>query len=117
MLLLSVGRVAFILLYFVDISVQQSSAHWEALNATVQGRLVHGIPLARPCFKLGNGTGGDFDAEECTIIIQDYLNECKDYHFSVESCVCDKAFLPSCSNEYFLRVYECNSLLFLDKSI
>lgn len=72
---LPIGRLAFFLLYLADISLQQSSAHWDELNATVQGRLVRGIPLARPCFKLANGTGGDFNPDECSIVIQDYLNE------------------------------------------
>lgn len=72
---LPIGRLAFFLIYLVELSLQQSSAHWDELNATVQGRLVRGIPLARPCFKLANGTGGDFNADECSIVIQDYLNE------------------------------------------
>lgn len=72
---LPIGRLAFFLIYLVDLSLQQSSAHWDELNATVQGRLVRGIPLARPCFKLANGTGGDFNADECSVVIQDYLNE------------------------------------------
>lgn len=68
--------LAFLFIYLVDFSVQQSSAHWDVLNATVQGRLVRGIPLARPCFKLANGTGGHYNADECSNIIHGYLNEC-----------------------------------------
>lgn len=63
-------------MYLVDISVQQSITQWDALNATVQGRLIRGVPFARPCFQLTNQTGGSFYGDECSIVIQDYLNEC-----------------------------------------
>lgn len=70
------GRLTFLFIYLVDISVEQSSTQWNALNATVQGRLIRGVPFARPCFQLTNQTSGTFDADKCSIVIQDYLNEC-----------------------------------------
>ncbi|EIM79523.1 FAD-binding domain-containing protein [Stereum hirsutum FP-91666 SS1] len=69
------GRLTFLFIYLVDISVEQSSTQWNALNATVQGRLIRGVPFARPCFQLTNQTSGTFDADKCSIVIQDYLNE------------------------------------------
>jgi hypothetical protein len=48
---------------------------WQALNATVKGRLHVGIPYARPCFSLaGNNTGGTANAAECAAVQKNYLN-------------------------------------------
>ncbi|KAJ7582378.1 FAD-binding domain-containing protein [Mycena floridula] len=48
---------------------------WLALNATVQGRLSHGIPFARPCFQqAAPGTLGNFSAEGCATVTESYLD-------------------------------------------
>lgn len=116
MLLLSVGKVALILLYFVDISVQQSNTHWDALNVTVQGRLVRGIPLSRPCFMLSNGTGGDFDAEECSIVIQNYLNECTNHDFLFNRACVLKRFFEAVRMNTFSAYMNVN-IYYPDESI
>lgn len=69
-----VVRVAFVAIYLVVVSMQQPLSPWDALNITVQGRLVRGIPFARPCFQLSNGTGGYFDPEACSTVTQTYLD-------------------------------------------
>ncbi|KAJ7580103.1 FAD-binding domain-containing protein [Mycena floridula] len=48
---------------------------WLALNATVQGRLSHGIPFARPCFQqAAPGTLGNFSTEGCATVTETYLD-------------------------------------------
>jgi hypothetical protein len=55
-----------------------NSPAWDALNTTVGGRLVQGIPFARSCFPLvSNDTGGNFDEQECDAVKSDYLDHCK----------------------------------------
>lgn len=49
-----------------------SSAQWNSLNTTVQGRLLRGIPFARPCYELVSDVEGQADAQECSSIIQGY---------------------------------------------
>ncbi|KAJ7306794.1 FAD-binding domain-containing protein [Mycena albidolilacea] len=52
-----------------------NSPAWGALNTTVGGRLVQGIPFARSCFPLvSNDTGGNFDEQECDAVKSDYLD-------------------------------------------
>lgn len=91
----STGQLAFLLIYLVDISIQQSSAQWDALNVTVQGRLVQGVPFARPCFQLTNGTGGEFNSDECSVVIQDYLDEGIAMSLFIFFCVVAKVPFPS----------------------
>lgn len=98
-------------MYLVDISVQKSSTQWDALNATVQGRLIRGIPFARPCFRLSNQISGSFDAGECSVVIQDYLNECIVFLFiHVFTHVYSHLFSSqSRSGRHFLCIYERQS--------
>ncbi|KAJ7577455.1 FAD-binding domain-containing protein [Mycena floridula] len=54
---------------------QPDAAKWAALNATVQGRLINGIPFARSCFQqAAPGTLGSFNAERCETVKDHYMD-------------------------------------------
>ncbi|KAH8108810.1 FAD-binding domain-containing protein [Phellopilus nigrolimitatus] len=46
---------------------------WQALNASVDGRLFQGTPFSRSCFPLAAGTDGKFDADECSDVMSTYV--------------------------------------------
>ncbi|KAJ7587590.1 FAD-binding domain-containing protein [Mycena floridula] len=55
--------------------IQPSAAQWRALNTTVQGRLINGVPFARPCFpKAASGVLGNFSAAQCASVQENYLD-------------------------------------------
>ncbi|SCZ90958.1 BZ3500_MvSof-1268-A1-R1_Chr1-3g02421 [Microbotryum saponariae] len=46
---------------------------WTQLNASVQGRLARGSPMARSCFlQAGSQVAGSFDANQCATVQQNY---------------------------------------------
>ncbi|KAJ7641178.1 FAD-binding domain-containing protein [Roridomyces roridus] len=48
---------------------------WTQLNSTVGGRLVRGIPYARPCFaRVGPGVSGSKNGAACAVVQADYVN-------------------------------------------
>lgn len=47
-----------------------STSSWSTLNATVDGRLIHNQPIARPCYQ-----GADYDAARCQEISADWADE------------------------------------------
>ncbi|GAP82512.2 putative isoamyl alcohol [Rosellinia necatrix] len=50
----------------------QSRAEWDALNATVNGRLRVNTPLALPCFSFYNGSPTGANEESCAAIRENY---------------------------------------------
>ncbi|KAI5118822.1 hypothetical protein M0805_009400 [Coniferiporia weirii] len=66
-------KVIFSILHIVTLSAALAfPADWQALNASVEGRLFQGTPYSRPCFSSARRTGGVFDSEECTLIQNNY---------------------------------------------
>ncbi|KAI0002391.1 FAD-binding domain-containing protein [Xylariaceae sp. FL0662B] len=54
-------------------AIAQGQAEWDALNATVNGRLHVNTPLALPCFSSYNGKPVDRDDEACAAIRGGYI--------------------------------------------
>ncbi|CAE6541699.1 unnamed protein product [Rhizoctonia solani] len=51
------------------------SAEWDALNATVNGRLARGVPFSRACFSsVGINVTGTESKDECTVIQEGYAS-------------------------------------------
>ncbi|KAJ7590278.1 FAD-binding domain-containing protein [Mycena floridula] len=66
--------------------VQPDFSKWLALNATIQGRLINGIPFARPCFQqAAPEILGTFNAEACETVKEHYLDH---RNYAPVSCVC-----------------------------
>ncbi|KII94006.1 hypothetical protein PLICRDRAFT_171694 [Plicaturopsis crispa FD-325 SS-3] len=51
-----------------------STSKWNALNATLEGRLRRGLPLSSACFSKVNGHNTSIDDSECTTVQQSNLN-------------------------------------------
>lgn len=50
------------------------SITWDALNATVGGRLHRGEPYAKACFAIYNGAAVERDVEVCTEVQKVYFD-------------------------------------------
>ena len=46
-----------------------NDAHWKLLNKTVGGKLIRGVPLARPCF------GPNINDTTCAEVTQNWLGQ------------------------------------------
>ena len=53
------------------------SDKWATLNESVGGRLLSGVPFARPCYAKYEGLVSGVEAEECAQVRGAYRNECK----------------------------------------
>lgn len=47
---------------------------WDALNATVSGRLYRGVPYAKACFSTFNGESMSVDDEACSVMQKEYFD-------------------------------------------
>ncbi|KAF8176027.1 FAD-binding domain-containing protein [Pholiota molesta] len=47
---------------------------WDALNATVSGRLYRGVPYAKACFSTFNGESMTVDDEACSVMQKEYFD-------------------------------------------
>lgn len=54
-----------------------TSDKWAALNESVGGRLLSGVPFARPCYAKYEGLVSGIEAEKCAQVRGAYRNECK----------------------------------------
>lgn len=48
---------------------------WDALNVTVEGRLMEGEPFAKACFPVSGPVVEAFSSPACLVIRDNYLNE------------------------------------------
>ncbi|KAI0146228.1 FAD-binding domain-containing protein [Xylariaceae sp. FL1272] len=89
-------RVLGPLLLSLPLTAAQFNARWDALNATVGGRLHLNTPLAVPCFTDYNGRQVELDEDRCTTIRENYIvagfraNYSSGYYYSQgEICLSD----------------------------
>lgn len=82
------------------------------LNVTVHGRLHAGTPLARPCFPRGGNVLGAFNAAQCSVVEDGYVDHCTlDLHVSMGRTAHK---LPSFSQRSVRRLHECEWVVRLD---
>ncbi|KAF7356177.1 FAD-binding domain-containing protein [Mycena venus] len=79
--MLALSSLTLLVLVSASLVFGLNSGAWNALNASVEGRLVRGIPFARSCFPdTGGPVSGIFDEQQCDTVRSDYLD-----HFSLAS--------------------------------
>ena len=52
-----------------------TSAQWQSLNQSVNGKLQAGYPWAKPCYSFYNGSASPPNAAQCSAVQAGYANE------------------------------------------
>lgn len=125
------------LITILPYTVALGQAEWDALNATVDGRLHVNKPFALPCFSFYDRSPVETDEESCTAIRENYTmsdfraNHANGYYYSqgeiclsdpLDECVLDSSVTPaggpaagaSCNQgsvpSYYIEVQESSDI-------
>ncbi|KAH8108811.1 FAD-binding domain-containing protein [Phellopilus nigrolimitatus] len=71
---MKLSLVQVVLFYASTSAAVLHTSDWARLNRTVHGRLFTGTPFARPCFRDANDTSGSFQASDCAVVEENYMN-------------------------------------------